>query len=580
LALGALFLCAPLVKGGILLLAPTGKARVRLSKAADSEAKTVAQFLSERDRWDGKTNRPLFSGKDSYAVEKTVVIDECSMLTMDNLYAILLALDLGHVQRIILVGDPNQLPPIGTGRPFADLCASFEIASQSNDPKVQELADAYGRLTTEVRTKDNRQSDTLRLASWFTREPQQADADKVFSDLESGESMNDLDIQFWENPDELRSLLFSMFQKHLGMQSPDDVDGFNKALGMEDGKLDFFKPDGAENFQILSPVRMHPHGVYDLNRLIQRKFRSKELRDSRQTYPLSLGDEEIVIHDKVIQLRNQYRKSYNWESREDERLYLANGEIGIVGRSNSQYLNVFFANRPGLSFGYASWDFLGGSGPLELAYALTVHKSQGSEFETTFIILPQKSHLMTRELLYTAMTRSRKQLVILAEGKKGDTSFLYEFTRPESSEVARRNTNLFKSVVRVKSDEPPYAEHLIHKTEKGHMVRSKSELVIANKLFQLGIPYEYERFYEVPELGKKVWPDFRFTDPAGDTIIWEHLGMLHKDDYRESWERKLHIYNSHGFTEGVNLFTTRDDERGGLDATEVASTAERIKDLM
>ncbi len=532
-ALGALFLCQPLVKGGILLLAPTGKARVRLSRAADAQAKTVAQFLNERDRWHGETNRPLFSGKEAYAVEKTVVIDECSMLTMDDLYAVLLALDLGHVQRIILVGDPNQLPPIGTGRPFADLCASFESASQANNPQIQPLADAYGRLTVEVRTKDNRQSDTLRLASWFTREPQHADADKVFSDLECGEPMNDLDIQFWENAEELRELLFCMFQKHLKMKSPDDIDGFNRALGMENGKLDFSKTDGAENFQILSPVRMHPHGVYALNRLIQRQFRQKELQESRKAWGLSLGDEEIVLRDKVIQLRNQYRKPYDRENKEvKERLYLANGEIGVIGCANHQYLNAFFAGRPNLSFGYAGWDFLGGSGPLELAYALTVHKSQGSEFDTTFIILPKKSRLMTRELLYTAMTRSRKQLVILAEGKKGDTSFLYEFTRPESSEVARRNTNLFRVVVSVKSDEPPYAEHLIHKTEKGHMVRSKSELVIANKLFQLGVHYEYERPYELPELGRKVWPDFRFTDPSGDTIIWEHLGMLHKDDYR------------------------------------------------
>ena len=579
-ALGALFLCQPLVKGGILLLAPTGKARVRLSRAANSQAKTVAQFLSERGRWHGETNQPLFSGKEAYAVEKTVVIDECSMLTMDDLYAVFLALDLGHVQRIVLVGDSNQLPPIGTGRPFADLCASFESASQSNNPQIQLLAEAYGRLTVEVRTKDNRQSDTLRLASWFTREPQHADADKVFSDLERGEPMNDLDIQFWENADELRDLLFCMFQNHLGMQSPQDIEGFNRALGIENGKLDFSKTDGAENFQILSPVRMHPYGVYDLNRLIQRKYRSSELQNSRKWYQLSLGDEEIVLHDKVIQLRNQYRKSYNWESKEEEKLYLANGEIGVIGRSNHQYLNTFFAGRPSLSFGYASWDFLGGSGPLELAYALTVHKSQGSEFNTTFIILPKKSRLLTRELLYTAMTRSRKQLVILAEGKKGDTSFLYEFTRPESSEVARRNTNLFRVVVRVKSDEPPYAEHLIHKTEKGHMVRSKSELVIANKLFQLGIPYEYERPYELPELERKIWPDFRFTDPSGDTIIWEHLGMLHKDDYRESWERKLQLYNEQGFTEGVNLFTSRDDERGGLDSNTVVEVAEKIKAIL
>lgn len=579
-ALGALFLCQPILKGGILLLAPTGKARVRLGRAALSEAKTVAQFLSERGRWNGTINQPLYNGKDPYGVEKTVVIDECSMLTMQDLYAVLLALDLGHVQRIILVGDPNQLPPIGTGRPFADICASFENAQSSIDPEIQKLADAYGKLSVEVRTKDNKKSDTLRLASWFTREQQPADADKVFADLEAGEILNDLDIQFWENPDELKDLMFSMFQKHIGMKSPDDIEGFNNALGIFNGKLDFSKTDGAESFQVLSPVRMHPYGVYDLNRLIQRQFRKEQLSEARRKYQFSLGDEEISLLDKVIQLKNKPKKAYNWETREEETHHIANGEVGIVGRANSPYLSVFFAGRPGLGFGFASWDFPGGSGPLELAYALTVHKSQGSEFDTTFIILPKKSRLMTRELLYTAMTRSRKQLVILAEGKKNDISFLYKFTKPESSEVARRNTNLFKSVVRVKSDEPPFAEHLIHKTEKGHMVRSKSELVIANKLFQLGVEYQYELRFELPETDKPILPDFRFTDAAGDTIIWEHLGLLHKDDYRESWERKLKLYNQHGFIEGENLFTTRDDERGGLDSTSVTEVAEKIKNLL
>src|SRR5690606_19242238 len=110
------------------------------------------------------------------------------------------------------------------------------------------------------------------------------------------------------------------------------------------------------------------------------------------------------------------------------------------------------------------------------------------------------------------------------------------------------------------------ADHLIHKTEKGHLVRSKSELVIANKLFQLEIPYYYER--KLPGTVDKhvLRPDFTFIDPAGDPIVWEHLGMLSIDEYSKGWEWKEAWYQRNGFTLGENLFTTQDDERGGLDS--------------
>ena len=148
--MGALMLADALTKDGILLLAPTGKARVRLGKATNAEAMTVAQFLHRLGRYDGSRQRPKFDGKDKYRKEKTVVIDECSMLTMDDLVAVLEALDLAHVQRVILVGDPNQLPPIGVGRPFADLVSYLE----TTDAKVDDgspLGNALARLSVEVR---------------------------------------------------------------------------------------------------------------------------------------------------------------------------------------------------------------------------------------------------------------------------------------------------------------------------------------------------------------------------------------------------------------------------------------------
>jgi hypothetical protein len=177
--LGALVRCKQLADDGVLLLAPTGKARVRLQRATDHEASTIAQFLYRLDRYDGARQRVRFSSSKTHRKEKTVVIDECSMLTMDDLYAVLLALDLGHVERLILVGDPNQLPPIGVGRPFADLVGALdEPASEAE----RSAAAARARLTVEVRTVLGGPSDALRLAAWFTNEPQPKDADRVLSD--------------------------------------------------------------------------------------------------------------------------------------------------------------------------------------------------------------------------------------------------------------------------------------------------------------------------------------------------------------------------------------------------------------
>ncbi|WP_144259681.1 AAA family ATPase [Methylocystis sp. ATCC 49242] len=204
--MGALLLNDALARDGILLLAPTGKARVRLGKAAKAEAMTVAQFLNELGRYDRVRQRPRFQGKEKRRKEKTVVIDECSMLTMDDLAAVLDALDLAHVQRLILVGDPNQLPPIGVGRPFADLTSYLQTTDAKSDTGLA-LGEALARLTVEVRAVAgaNQASDTLRLASWFTRETQPVDADRVLSDLETGRPFNDLDLFFWKTPDELRS---------------------------------------------------------------------------------------------------------------------------------------------------------------------------------------------------------------------------------------------------------------------------------------------------------------------------------------------------------------------------------------
>ncbi|UGS38524.1 ATP-dependent DNA helicase [Capillimicrobium parvum] len=564
--LGALVRCLAIAQDGVLLLAPTGKARVRLQRSTGREARTIAQFLYQLGRYDGARQRALFQGDAKHRKEKTVVIDECSMLTMDDLFAVMEALDLGHVERLILVGDPNQLPPIGVGRPFADLIGVLD--EPANDSE-RAGAEALARLTVEVRTALGGPSDALRLAAWYTNEPQPKDADRVLSDLDLGETFNDLEIATWRTPEELRLRIVEQLQTHLGLTSGNDIAAFDKALGLtQEGWVPFEDHDGVEHFQVLSPVRMHAHGVHDLNRWFQRRFRP------RSNHTHTLGDEQIGRKDKVIQLRNQKRKGWSAQTGEQE-VYLANGEIGTLARIKNGWFDVAFAGRAPLRFGYRGGSFGEDGGPLELAYALTVHKAQGSDFGIVFFVLPQ-TRLLSRELLYTGLTRAKEKLVLLVEGD--DASTLFEWTQPERSETARRNTNLFRGVVREDAEQTPYAEHLIHRLADGRMVRSKSELAIAIELQRLGLwgQCEYERVLEGTARPGRLRPDFTFIDAAGDPLVWEHLGMLSKRSYQQSWEWKLQWYADNGFELGKNLFTTQDDASGGLDQPAITEVAERI----
>lgn len=577
---GALVGCEPLIRMGILLLAPTGKARVRLAGATGIEAMTVAQFLYQHGRYDGVRQCPRFEGDNpkatKYASAQTVVIDEASMLTMEYLQAILDGLDLTSVSRIILVGDPNQLPPIGAGRPFVDLVAQLENAPQQAGKAAP--SGAIGRLHVEVRTKAGEPSDALRLAAWYTNQPVNGESERVLSEVGHRLEFNDLEIAFWKTPDDLQNALLDQFQKHLGLNAPDDVDGFNAALGFVDNNVLFANPDGIENFQLLSPERAHPYGVHDLNRWIQAQFRAKELHGAREFFKTAIGGEEIVIRDKVIQLRNQKIDGFNWGNRAKEEHYIANGEIGGVGPGKNGFLNVAFAGKHNVTFGYRGRDFKEDSAPLELAYALTIHKAQGSQFGTVFVILPKASRLLSRELLYTALTRSRERLVLLIEGD--DSGLLYDLSKPERSNVACRNTNLFSAVVRREPDSPPHAEHLIHKALKGHMVRSKIELIIADKLFNAGIFYEYEKPLDGSIRKGRIFPDFSFADAAGDRIIWEHFGRMDDPQYLKGHEWKMKWYAENGFSEGENLFLTKETLDSGIDSSELDRLIEQIQELI
>jgi hypothetical protein len=251
--------------------------------------------------------------------------------------------------------------------------------------------------------------------------------------------------------------------------------------------------------------------------------------------------------------------------------YIANGELGLVvnGYTSNKYLKVEFSSQPNRTYSFTKSNFKeDGDSDLELAYALTVHKAQGSEFDLVIVILCEPCNLLSREMLYTALTRQTEKLIILFNNP---AFVLKNYSSDEFSDIARRFTALFEQpdIVEVTIRNKRYflENRLIHRTSKGHMVRSKSELVIAEKLFEKKIDYEYEKDLKIA--GKLKSPDFTITNLAGETIYWEHCGMMNDSEYRKRWAEKKELYEKNGIKEGENLIVTYDQVNGGLDVKEI-----------
>lgn len=572
---------APSQQGRVLFLAPTGKARVRLESRVQpgTDVRTVAQFLYQQKRYDSARQSPLVVSAPCYSGHETVVIDESSMLTEDDLAAVISTFT-GQVKRILLVGDTAQLPPIGPGRPFADLVAHLDpptLAADDDEDDLKLRRGALARLRREVRTVEGARSDALTLAGWFTGDDVSPDAESIFTDLTDPTSpLNDLSVRFWDNPGDLHSALEEVLQTHLNIKAR-DLASFNESFLMEPYKRGWVpnNPAGAERWQILSPLRRDVWGCNDLNKWVQTSWRGRALERCRR-FRQTFGPQEIIKHDKVILLKNDEREGYNRTTKEEFEAYLANGEVALIRTEFSTQKNLLFAGRPAdHTFGFKRWEFggEGGSGLVELAYALTVHKAQGSEFAVVIVVLP-KGRMAYRELIYTALTRSREKLVLLVQG--GGVADLIELSKPAASETIRRNSNIFRVAVR-EGDERPFAHHLVHRAADGTLLRSKSELLIYSRCADAGLRPQYEERWEAQD-GTWKWPDFTFVDDAGDRIVWEHLGMLDDPGYRSAWEEKKKWYLREGLIPEETLFWT--EERGGLDVAAIDSVITKIRQVV
>ena len=238
-------------------------------------------------------------------------------------------------------------------------------------------------------------------------------------------------------------------------------------------------------------------------------------------------------------------------------------------------LEVEFSSQPGFKYDFTSRDFgEENNAVLELAYALTVHKSQGSEFGTVILVLPNPCRLLSRELIYTALTRQKVRIVILHQGPRTE---LRKYSSDDRSETARRLTNLFVAPSPVEINGHFFEQYLIHRTARGEMVRSKSEVIIADHLANRGIEYGYEQPLTIA--GATKYPDFTIEDmESGLTFYWEHCGMLHVPRYRRRWEEKLEWYRVHGILpreegggENGTLIITHDEENGSIDSANISA---------
>lgn len=570
---------------GVLLLAPTGKARVQLQTKVGHGAQTLASFLVKKGGYDPDTGRYLIVDKAKRDRVGLVVIDEASMLTEEMLASALSALE--GVKRLILVGDHRQLPPIGAGRPFVDLVEWLKPDAFSGTVRVDkgyvELTVVRRQRQSESKEGQEVRRDDLALARWFGGEDLPGAADEIWQTLRLGVDTPTLAYRSWGKAGVIATLMAAI-EEELELAGAADAEReFKLTYGgqpSDDGRYINWPtgPEGAgsrcEHWQVLSPTRSRVFGTVELNRLIKQTYRTGDLRWAQNRYghrpPRPLGPEQIVLGDKVMQTRNDGgARAYPKGSGLD---YVANGEIGVVvGRAEKRpkFAKVEFSSQPGATYSY--WPSSSEDPWLELAWAVTVHKSQGSEFGTTFLVLPSRVSV-SRELLYTALTRHKKRVVILHEGSIDE---LFALASPALSETARRMTDLFRKPAPRELDLADglrrFDGNLIHVAPGGVLVRSKNEVIVASILEDLA-PDRWS--YETPLTidGVTKYPDFTVQTASGDEVIWEHLGLMGNPRYAADWEAKKAWYLANGFrpyddpdaegTRGVLIWT---DDRGGVD---------------
>jgi len=318
-----------------------------------------------------------------------------------------------------------------------------------------------------------------------------------------------------------------------------------------------------EYAQVLSPYRGELYGIEALNLAIQ-------LHKSGDLIKRKGALDGITLFDKVIQIRNRTSSDpifgYDFRTKSVEQCDVFNGELGFVGphgydkaewklwNFRLQRFAVKFSRKGDMRINYGTDLGKNARGRyipdqkveenLELGYAISVHKAQGSEFDRIYVVIPaSKRQLLSQELLYTALTRGKRHCTLLIQR---DAGALIDMRRRERCWLARINSSLLGwhvAPVQLLKLEGWYEAGKIHEALSGDMVRSKSEVIIANMLHERGLTFFYEKPLFAPD-GTMYLPDFTLTW-NGEEIYWEHVGRITDPKYVEHWSEKKQWYEKH-----------------------------------
>ena len=339
----------------VALLAPTGRAAKRLGEVTDCEAQTIHRALGMS--YNEMTGQVAFKKNGSDPLEAhAVIVDEMSMVDLELMQALLEALRPGC--RLVLVGDPDQLPSVGAGNVLGDLLRSTVVPTVS--------------LTQVFRQAE--QSAIIRNAHAVNLgQPPQLDSNQ-----------GDFFFLCRRSPDRLVQTVVELCRDRLpkNMNVP------------------------ADQIQVLSPTRKGACGTAALNRALQAALNPPAAGKRQKQW----GDVTFRVGDRVMQTKNNY--DVLWEKDDGTAgSGIFNGDVGVIQDidSSGELIVLRFDDRTAT---YTA-DLLS---QLDMAYAITVHKSQGSEYPAVILVsAPAAPSLMVRGVLYTAITRARRMLIMVGD---------------------------------------------------------------------------------------------------------------------------------------------------------------------